>query len=510
MKRTSIAGLFLLAFAVAAFAAGTGEGAAEQEGTVSLSIMQTFPASFTQEDNPVIAHLEETLDLELTYEVPPLQNYGERQRLVLASGDFPDVMMFGGNPYDRILLDAVDNDIVQPLTQEIEQAPNIQKWTNPISWAGVRLKNDDEIYAVPGNTIVRADGLFLRQDWLENLGMSIPASHEVTREEFTEILRRFTTDDPDGNGENDTYGLSFAANDGNLWLPLGWSFGVGRSMGEDWWRPVEGEDFEYMPLKYARNHDNMIRALEYHQMLWNEGYLDQNWPANTGSLRNERVWSGISGGRWAFAGHVYGNWLPQVQKNNPNADATYIVGVKNDEGEVTGPGFGTGMFRINVVLTPGKEAAAVNYFDYLLSDDGYELLKSGIEGVHYNMVDGEKQFTEEYDNYGWRTYLALVRRYNDPSFFIPQTLPQEQIDTMSEWLAQCVENVVMSADFGFRPEMVTEQRYIDARDELAQTISQIVAGQLEVDAWWDALDDWYASGGQEYLTQVNEWIRNNM
>jgi hypothetical protein len=207
---------------------------------------------------------------------------------------------------------------------------------------------------------------------------------------------------------------------------------------------------------------------------------------------------------------VYGNWLPQVQKNNPNADATYIVGVKNDEGEVTGPGFGTGMFRINVVLTPGKEAAAVNYFDYLLSDDGYELLKSGIEGVHYNMVDGEKQFTEEYDNYGWRTYLALVRRYNDPSFFIPQTLPQEQIDTMSEWLAQCVENVVMSADFGFRPEMVTEQRYIDARDELAQTISQIVAGQLEVDAWWDALDDWYASGGQEYLTQVNEWIRNNM
>ncbi len=508
-KRFALVLVCGLATAGMVFAAGGAESETSATGPTSLLIMQQLPASFVQEDNPVIAYIEEQTNLKLTYQIPPLQNYGEQQRLVIASGDLPDVMQFGGNVYDPVLLDAVDNGLVLPVTEWIKNAPNIQKWTNPISWKGIHLKNDEDIYAIPGNTIVRADGYMIRKDWLDAVGLELPSDNEVTIDQFTEILRRFTENDPDGNGEDDTYGMGVAAAGGNMYLVFGWPFGVGRRATEDWWQKVDGEAFDYMPMKYAKNHDNMIRALEYHRMLWEKGYVDKNWPANNGTTRNDRVWAGVVGGRESFGGHVFGNWLPKIQQNNPDAEATYIVGIKNDQGVVRGPGFGTGLFRINVVMTPGKEKPAVDYFDFLLSDPGFNLLKFGLDGIHYNMVDGKRVFTEEYNNYGWRTYLALVRRYNDPSFFIQQKLDTELQDIMIGWVSQCVENVQFSLDFGYRPPILKEQRFLDARDEIAVVISRIIAGQLDVDAWWDALDAWYEAGGEEYLEQVNEFIKAN-
>ena len=46
--------------------------------------------------------------------------------------------------------------------------------------------------------------MFIRQDWLDNLGLKMP----TTIEELKEVARAFTEDDPDGNGQNDTYGLA--------------------------------------------------------------------------------------------------------------------------------------------------------------------------------------------------------------------------------------------------------------------------------------------------------------
>lgn len=512
MKRFQLRVIIALGCIVAcagmAFATGAQEAAADT-GPTKLVVMQRFPAAFVQEDNPVIAFIEEQTNLDIEFQVPPLQSYDEQQRLVLASGDYPDAMQFSGSVYNPTLLDAVDNGLALPVTKWIENAPNIQKWTNPISWPGLHLKNDDDIYAIPGNTIVRADGLMIRKDWLDAVGLELPADGQVTLDEYTEILKRFTENDPDGNGEDDTYGMGVAASGGNMYLVFGWPFGVGRRATEDWWQKVDGEEFDYMPMKYAKNHENMIDALEYHQMLWNNSYVDKNWPSNNGTMRNDRVWSGVAGGRESFGGHVYGNWLPNIQKNFPEAEVTYIVGIENSQGEVRGPGFGTGLYRINIVMTEGKEQAAVDFFDFLLSDTGFDMLKFGLEGLHFNVEGGKKVFTEEYDAYGWRTYLAGVRRYNDPSFFMNQKLEQNLLDEMIGWVSQCVENTQFSLDFGYRPPILDEQKFLDARDEIGVVISRIIAGQLEVDAWWDALDAWYAAGGQEYLEQVNAFIEAN-
>ena len=48
--------------------------------------------------------------------------------------------------------------------------------------------------------------MVIRQDWLDNLGLSAPTNMD----EFEEVIQAFTEDDPDGNGQDDTYGFTYA------------------------------------------------------------------------------------------------------------------------------------------------------------------------------------------------------------------------------------------------------------------------------------------------------------
>ena len=51
-------------------------------------------------------------------------------------------------------------------------------------------------------SIDRNEGVLIRKDWLDRLGLAIP----VTTEDFYQVMRAFTYNDPDGDGLNNTFG----------------------------------------------------------------------------------------------------------------------------------------------------------------------------------------------------------------------------------------------------------------------------------------------------------------
>lgn len=55
-------------------------------------------------------------------------------------------------------------------------------------------------------------GWCIRQDWLDNLNLSMPTNAE----ELLNVMRAFTKDDPDGNGKDDTYGFTAAGSGGGI------------------------------------------------------------------------------------------------------------------------------------------------------------------------------------------------------------------------------------------------------------------------------------------------------
>lgn len=67
---------------------------------------------------------------------------------------------------------------------------------------------------------------WIRQDWLDALGLTMPE----TIDDLFEVARTFTEQDPDGNGQADTYGITGAGLTGsdNAFTPIYGAFGVGN------------------------------------------------------------------------------------------------------------------------------------------------------------------------------------------------------------------------------------------------------------------------------------------
>ncbi|WP_347835768.1 hypothetical protein [Gracilibacillus sp. JCM 18860] len=61
-----------------------------------------------------------------------------------------------------------------------------------------------ELYTLYQGRPLSRQGIIYRKDWAENLGLEAP----TTTDEFMEMVRAFTEDDPDGNGKDDTFGLT--------------------------------------------------------------------------------------------------------------------------------------------------------------------------------------------------------------------------------------------------------------------------------------------------------------
>jgi putative aldouronate transport system substrate-binding protein len=97
--------------------------------------------------------------------------------------------------------------------------------------------------------------IYYRADWAEKLGIAPP----TTMEEYYNMLKAFTEKDPDGNGANDTYGLT------------GWIWQVHFISWVDMYAWVKGDDGKWVP---GFTSPKMLDALKFYNKLYKEKILD--------------------------------------------------------------------------------------------------------------------------------------------------------------------------------------------------------------------------------------------
>jgi putative aldouronate transport system substrate-binding protein len=321
-------------------AEGQKEAPASAAQDYKVKIFANWNPEVNEADFEIFKIAEKDLGLKIEFEIPPSASYNERMQIMLASGDYPNLVLFN-DTNDKIFIDAVNSGAVIPITKQVAAAPNLQKYSYKVSWDAMQVKGDGQIYGMPRTSIARQDGFFVRRDWLNKVGLgSIKDGQAVTPEEFAEILRRFTKNDPDGNGKADTYGFAAAAGaDGNLGILYGPAFDL---IG---WREYTDEPFKYLDPQYSKTKDNFKRAIDYTAALWKEGLIDPDFPVVKRDASIQRFKQGVTGVIGEFAG-----WMPQYQsdmvKLNPKVELTYIVGIKNSKGVVSGGSFGTGTWGV--------------------------------------------------------------------------------------------------------------------------------------------------------------------
>lgn len=504
MKATRVLIVFALSL-VAGLAWASGESeAADGDGTVpTIRFFFQQGAPETEIDRRILAEAEEEVGVKVEFEEPPQQNYTERLQILLASGDYPDMIFFPDK--NNTLIQAARDGVIRPLNEYLDNAPNAYQNTLPETWVNMQLLADGDIYVIPRNTIARADGYAVRRDWVENLGLEWPEDDALTLDEFTEWIRAFTEDDPDGNGEDDTKGLFQHAGSGGKFglyggnnTPLYWPFGI---LG---WQQYGDE---YMNLMYSRTKPNMKDSLAYMNRIYEAGYMNDDAVIADRSRIYDEFLQGQFGMFNEFGGNAAG-YDAEVQEFTPDGDVDYLVGIKNDDGVVQGGSYGTGVWGYYTVSSTSEHPQkVVDLFDWAFGD-GWDRIKWGYEGVTYEDTDeGRVKFavprTADEQKMDW--WNVFVRRANDAEFFVTGRAPENQDEAIAN-IEAALEAFVVSMDLGYVPSAALEQRFIEADDALYETIGKIVIGQLPVSAYDAALDNWYENGGEEYVAEMQEYI----
>ncbi|MDT4763026.1 extracellular solute-binding protein [Sphaerochaeta sp. PS] len=315
------------------------------------------------------------IDLKLTA-LPSNENDQDvKIQAAAAANNLPDLFMVRRDVLSRL----VPQGLVAPVDDLYAKMPvRTADHYDAVSQNHARINGKSYGLADPGS-INMNEGLLIRKDWLDNLGLAVP----TTTDELLAVMRAFTFNDPDKNGKNDTWGYgafqeinNFEAWPGRRLEPLFGAFGVDGT-----WSLKESE--AGLNVLKGEFYDAMV----FLKKIVDEGIMDPNWL----SYKKDDFRAAWKQGRFgimreqnaAFAAQA--NYAP-FDKNFPEGNWIVIDPPKGPTGKASiGPY--TANYRIYAISAKaakeGKADKIAALLEWMASDEGYYLLGWGVEGVNY-------------------------------------------------------------------------------------------------------------------------------
>ena len=239
----------------------------------SMNPNTKIPDGMSYEDNFYTRLLKEDFNIEVVYDwVASSSDFDEKMNLCIGSGAIPDLMNVNATQYRALL----KYDMIQPLDQYFDDYAS-DALKGYVESGGEELKkcisNDKgEMMAIPAPNITAGgiNEMWIRQDWLDNLGLEVPR----TWDEMAAVAEAFVTQDPDGNGEADTIGILGPGNTDHMNAIGGNQFGLDplfssfQSYPQYWLQDEDGT------VKYGSIQPETRTALEKIQKLYTDKLID--------------------------------------------------------------------------------------------------------------------------------------------------------------------------------------------------------------------------------------------
>ncbi|MEC0256821.1 extracellular solute-binding protein [Paenibacillus lautus] len=348
--------------------------------SISIEIDPTdneLPPGDTPLDNQYTRQIKEALNVDVDHQFAASgQNLRQRISLAIASNDLPDAMVVNAVELRQM----VEADQIADLTEVYKQyaSPDIKTIIENTNGAALdAVTFDGKMMALPG-VQANADGIHLmwiRQDWLDKLNLEPP----TTMAELEAVARAFVEDDPDGNGQRDTIGITGPESGGKLYANFLESknnlygfdaiFSAHDSFPGYW---LEGEDGSSV---YGSILPETREALASLRDLYSKGLIDPEMGVR--NKADEPIIAGKSGMFFAPWWMAYGP-LTNAVKNDPEANWQAYALPLNENGE----------FRPHAA-TPSTEFVVVRK-DYEHPEVPMKLLNNLFKNEQENTFDPSK------------------------------------------------------------------------------------------------------------------------
>ncbi len=466
------------------------------------------------------------IDVETQWAVPGDQ-YAQRVNLMLTSGELPDYFAVSDEQFKEL----ADNDALEDLTDVYEASASDRIKEMVTSGGDIPIQSatlDGRLMAIPNVTVAKegASVLWVRGDWLEALGLPEP----TTMETLLQVADGFASQDPNGSGSADTFGISL---DKDLNSIEGFLNGH-HAYSRIWLDDGSGQ------LVYSSIQPEMKTALGQLQQMYEAGQIDREFGAKGGT----EVWEDLISGRSGlWYGSVYSgvvpigdakrtdessDWIPYQIPSVDEAPATPKVGAGLTNGreqwvvrkgvenvadiftlidfwiETFYENTNDPIYRHFVQPTPDRAVWQMNsiqlvkpYKNLEQSNAIVEIIETGSDDTSGLTAEGRDNLAliqswlddGNIDGYGWdRCYgptgamQRVIRPYVDEDRFI-----------QSQFYGAAT------------PAMVSRQATLEALE--LETFTKIIQGE-SIDEFDAFVDTWMSLGGEEITAEVNEWAAN--
>ena len=443
-------------------------------------------------DDRIIEEINNRLGIELTVEIVPEGNT-EKVNVAMASGDFPDVVT--GDYGTSATQQWIDDGMVIALNGYMDANKDMEAWLEQYGWSAI----NGNFYGIPFITQYDAANtlIVMRQDWLDHLGMAYPE----TLEDMKAVLEAFTFGDPDGNGQDDTYGYSAEKISSANATPFDWVFFGNGLEYADYALDAQGHVIPWF------EDPSFIPSMEYIKGLWDSGVIDPEMMLNDAPKKEEKFYQGKVGAIPATLFRHVSRHESTLRELNPDASIVYGHAPKGAGGTygLSKQGKGGKITCITAgCKNPGK---AAEFMNFMVSAEGNGLLRLGIEGIHYTKEGEQIVFNEQerakdaFSPDGWAHALAWGSFYWPlESNYIPATDPNR--DRVQESVALATDSQVKNLVNSRTAAEIEKASVVD--DVFVQYFNDMIQGKISIEEGTKKLsEDWRSQGGDEILEAVN-------
>ncbi len=487
-----------------------------------------LPNGDTYEDNPYTRYLKEKINVQNRDVIEGrADGYDQVTAMTILEGNLPDVMVIDNYQYLKIM---VEKGLIEDLTPYYEKCASDRMKEIYNSYGASIFQNvmfDGKMMALPETNIYsQSDLLWVRQDWLDKLGLEGPK----TMQDIETIIQQFIEKDPGNNGAGNTVGLVF---DSNLLSAYNYSADLLFTYkGAHLRRWIQQEDGTVV---YGSITPQAKAGLEYVRNLYERKIVDNNFLFYTSETNDELVINGQCG---AF----FGKWwapnspLMQAKEKNPEAEwMPYLIQTNEDGSTSFSLEKPSGKF---VVVRKGYEHPeiimkinSVLFDDLRYEDEGMQ----EIAAYYQNNIDVTARpcvINVDYSDALTRCYEKLTQVFNGR--LDPEELPllehayyeeckiylEDPAHASSESWAAYQSRItackalfngnldpVDSAFWGETDTMEEKWEELEALEK--EVFLKIILGEQPLEYFDQFVEEWKQQGGETITNEINQYIQND-
>ena len=454
------------------------------------------------DDNLVVTELRNRTGVDIHFNYISSGDYNTKLNTLIAADTLPDIFNTSG----QTAIDLRDAGKLLDYSGLLaENAPNIVATYQNGELEAMAVNSDGGVYGLVGLGSQIIENLIIRKDWLANVGMEVP----TTLDELYEVMKAFTLNDPDGNGQNDTYGFVGTGDNVAFYENIFAAYGI--PMGQ-MILLEDGTVTTYM------KHENYLKAVEYFRRLYQEGIMDPDFATLTMMETFERLWNGTCGMLGFRAVGITNNWYPgrytfEVPENPEDIFAQVLL-----TSEVTGETVGAVAEHVGttgcacaISAKCANPEAALKIIDYMyFTKEGQDLIYLGVDGVMFQWTDEANGKYERLGDYKDDTLHRAAGAFVYGSGYTVDNAENRTLNACTREMQAKEKEVAI--DYVFIP--VT----LDAQAEYGTSLGAlqweafcnliVTTGDVQAE-YEEFVSRWEEEGGLELEEEATEWYAAN-